>query len=113
MIKPRSQPSYFKLEAEGKEWNSTGIIPPRSYEPFNPMLPAPELPALPMDNLVPPPLTTKATPPQQGNIPVSSTSVTQPSITSRGPVAAIPTTPIRSTCSTKEIPPMRFTPSKK
>ena len=23
MIKPRSQPSYFKLEAEGKEWNAS------------------------------------------------------------------------------------------
>ena len=35
MIKPRSQPSYFELEAEGKEWNSTGIIPPHSHQPFN------------------------------------------------------------------------------
>ena len=43
MIKPRSQPSYFELEAEGKEWNSTGIIPPCSHQPFNSMLPAPEL----------------------------------------------------------------------
>ena len=79
MIKARSQPSYFELEAEGKEWNSTGIIPPCSHQPFNSMLPAPELPALPMDNLVPPPLTTKATllqqvtflsvPPVQFNLP--------------------------------------------
>ena len=52
MIKPRSQPSYFKLEAEGKEWNNTGIIPPHSHQPFNSMLPAPEPPALPMDNPV-------------------------------------------------------------
>ena len=66
MIQPRSQPSYFKFEAEGKGWNSTGIIPPHSHQPFNSMLPAPELPALPMDNPVPPPLTTKATPQQQG-----------------------------------------------
>ena len=50
MIKPRSQPSYFELEAEGKEWNSTGIIPPHFHQPFNSMLPVLELPALPMDN---------------------------------------------------------------
>ena len=93
MIKPRSQPSYFEQEAESKEWNSTGIIQPHSHQPFNSMLPALELPALAMDNLVPPPLTTKATLPQQGNIPVSSTGASQPSITSSGPAVTIPSTP--------------------
>ena len=91
MIKPRSQPSYFELEAEGKEWNSTGIIPPHSHQPFNSMLPAPELPALLVDNLVPPALTSKATLSVQGNIPVSSTGVSQPSISSDP--AVIPSTP--------------------
>ena len=76
---------------EAKNRNSTGIIPPVSHQPFNSMLPAPELPALPMDNLVPPPLTTKATLPQQGNIPVSSTGATQPSISS-GSAVTIPST---------------------
>ena len=90
MIKPTSQP-YFELEAEGKEWNSTGIIPPCSHQPFNSMLPAPEIPALPMDNPVPPALTSKATPSLQENIPVSSTSADQPSITSSP--AVIPSTP--------------------
>ena len=112
MIKPRSQPSYFELEAEGKEWNSTGIIPPHSHQPFNSMLPAPEIPALPMENPVPQPLTSKATPSVQVNIPVSSISAIQPSISS-GPAVTIPSTPRRSTCSNKRIPPMRFTPLKK
>ena len=71
--KPWAQPSYFKLEAEGKEWNSTGLIPSHSYHPFNSNLPAPEIPALPVGNQVPPALTSKATPPVQGNIPVSPT----------------------------------------
>ena len=39
MIKPRSQPSYFKLEAEGKEWNATGTVPPHSQHPFTSKLP--------------------------------------------------------------------------
>ena len=92
MIKPWAQPSYFELEAEGKEWNNRGHIPPHSHHPFNSNLPAPEIPALPMDNPVPPALTSKATSPVQGHIPVSSTSVTQPSITSGDPVE-IPSTP--------------------
>ena len=91
MIKPQAQPSYFELEAEGKEWNSTGLIPPCSHHPFNSNLPVPEIPALPIDNLVPPALTSKATPSVQGNIPVSSTGTSQPS-TSSNPVV-IPSTP--------------------
>ena len=43
MIKPRSQPSYFELEAEGREWNNRGHIPPCSHHPFNSNLPAPEI----------------------------------------------------------------------
>ena len=82
MIKPQAQPSYFKLEAEGKEWNSTGLIPPHSNHPFNSNLPALEIPALPVGNPVPPALTSKATLPVQGNIPVSSTGVSQPSTSS-------------------------------
>ena len=33
MIKPRSQPSYFKLKVEDKEWNATGIVPPCCHTP--------------------------------------------------------------------------------
>ena len=73
MIKPQSQPSYFELEAEGREWNNRGHIPPHSHHPFNSNLQAPEIPALPVDNLVPPALTSKATPSAAGHIPVSST----------------------------------------
>ena len=114
MIKPRSQPSYFELEAEGKEWNNRGHIPPHSHHPFNSNLSALEIPALPMDNPVPPALTSKATLSIQGHIPVTSTSVTQPSITSGDPVE-IPSTPLQDDPAnqTKGISPVRFTPSKK
>ena len=112
MIKPRSQPSYFKLEAEGKEWNAAGTVPPCSHNPFTSKLPEPELPALPMSSPVPQPLTSKAMPLGQVNIPVSSTSEVQPSITSSGP-AVLPSSPRCSTHSTKGIPPVRFTPTKK
>ena len=107
----QAQPSYFKLEAEGKEWNSTGLIPPHSHHPFNSNLPALEIPAFPVHNPVPPALTSKATLPVQGNIPVSSTSVSQSS-TNSDPVV-ISSMPRQSTHSTKGIPPVRFTPPKK
>ena len=104
MIKPRSQPSYFELEAEGKEWNATGTVPPCSSSPFTSKLPESELPALALDNPVPQPLTSKVTLSGQVNIPVSSTGAIQPSITSSDPAVAIPGTP---NCSTKGIPPVR------
>ena len=62
MIKPRSQPSCFELEAEGKEWKATGTVPPHSQHPFTSKLPELELPALPMSSPVPQPMTSKAMP---------------------------------------------------
>ena len=112
MIKPRSQHSYFELEAEGKVWNAAGTVPPHSHNPFTSKLPQLELPALPMSSPVPQLLTSKAMPLEQVNIPVSSTGEVQPSITSSGP-AVLPSSPRHSTHSTKGIPPVRFTPTKK
>ena len=62
MIKPGSQPSYFELEAEGKEWNAAETVPPCSHNPFPSKLPEPELTVLPMSSSVPQPLTSKAMP---------------------------------------------------
>ena len=93
MIKPRSVPSHFKLEAEGKEWNSSGHTLPYSHKPFNSNLSTLESTALPMDHPVPPALTGMATLPVIGNTPVSSTGASKPS-TSSDPVGMeIPTTP--------------------
>ena len=108
MIKPRFQLSYFELEAEGKEWNDAGIVPPCSHNPFTSKLPELELPALPMSSLVPQPLTIKAVPSGQINIPVISTSEVQPSITSSSGPAVLPSSPRCSSCSTKGIPPVRL-----
>ena len=35
MIKSQSQPSYFELEAEGRDRNSSGNLPSCSHHPFN------------------------------------------------------------------------------
>ena len=79
MIKPQSQPSYFKLKAEGRERNSSGNLPSHFHHPFNSNLQALVIPDLPVDSLVPPALTSKATPSVAGKLPASSTGVTQPS----------------------------------
>ena len=61
MIEPWSQPSYFRLEAEGRERNSRGQSPAHFHQPFNSNLQAPGMPALPVDSLVPLAVTSKAT----------------------------------------------------
>ena len=81
MIKPQYLPSHFELLTEG--WSNTHL-------PFKSNLTTLELPALPMDNPIPPTLTSKATPTEQGHIPVSSTGEMKPSFSS-DPV--IPSTP--------------------
>ena len=113
MIKPRLQPSYFKLEAKGQEWKPTGTVPPCSQDPFTSKFPQLELPALPMSSPVPEPLRSKAIPSGQVNISIGSTSVIQPSITNSSGPAVFPGSPRCSTHSTKGIPPVRFTPTKK
>ena len=90
MIKPQSQPSYFKLEAEGKERNISGNLPSCFHNSFNSNLQEPEIPALPVDSPVPPALTSKATLSAVGNLPVSSTGASQPS-TSGDPVVILST----------------------
>ena len=78
-----------ELEAEDRESNSSGNLPSHFHHPFNSNLQVPEIPALPVDNPVPPALTSKATPSAAGNLPVSSTSEMIPSITSSDPVIPI------------------------
>ena len=93
MIKPQSQTSYFKLEAKGKDRDSSEHIPAKSQHPFNSNLYTLEIPALPMASLVLPSWTSKDTLNEQGQIPTTSTSVTTPSSSSKDPVLNFPSTP--------------------
>ena len=98
MIKPRSQPSYFELEVEDKEWNATWTFPPCSHNPFSSKL-------------------TGQSEYYQCNQFHSHWQV-QHSMTSSCQLVKFnlhPSTrhcPRWSTHSTKGIPPVRFTPSK-
>ena len=54
MIKPRSQPSHFELQAEAQPWNFEGKFSSRSSDSFNPMKVESMLPVTPMESVTPP-----------------------------------------------------------
>ena len=118
MIKPRSLPSHFKLQAEQQPWNSEGKFSAHSSDSFDLTNVESMLPALPMENLKTPIVNDRDSKVGIPTDPICSPETTQPSTTSStsGSSPSVPTTttPVRhSTHSTKGIPPTRFTPSKK
>ena len=54
MIKPRSQPSHFELQAEAQPWNLEGKFCARSSDSFNQMNVESMLPVTPMGSVTPP-----------------------------------------------------------
>ena len=91
MIKPRSQPSHFKLQAEAQPWNFEGKFTP-------------------MASVTPPATKDRDSKVGKPTDPIISTEAPQP--TSSRIIASV-STPRHSTHPTKGIPPVRFTPSKK
>ena len=56
MIKPRSQPPHFELQAEAQPWKDEGKFQFCSSESFNPMNVDSQLPVTPMGNVTQPAL---------------------------------------------------------
>ena len=54
MIKPRSQPSHFKLQAKTQPWNFEGNFSSHSSDSFNPMNVESMVPVTPMGSVTPP-----------------------------------------------------------
>ena len=54
MIKPRSQPSHFKLQAEAQPWNFEGKFCSHTSDSFNQMNVESKLPIIPMGSVTPP-----------------------------------------------------------
>ena len=54
MIKPRSQPSHFELQAEAQPWNFKGKFSSCSSDSFNKMKVESMLPVAPMESVTPP-----------------------------------------------------------
>ena len=109
MIKPRSQPSHFELQAEAQPWNLEGKFCSHSSDSFNQLNGNSMLPVTPMASVTPPATTDRGSKVGKSTDPIISTEAPQPATS--GP--SVPVTPRRSTHSTKGVPPVRYTPSKK
>ena len=110
MIKPRSLPSHFELQAEAQPWNFEGKTNSHSYDSFNQLNGNSMLPVTPMTSVTTPATTDRDSKVSKSTDPIISTEVPQPTVGG----SSVPSTPPRhSTRSTKGVPPDRYTPSKK
>ena len=118
MIKPRSLPSHFKLQAEAQPWNFEGKANSHSSDSFNQMKVESMLPVTPMASVTTPASKDRGSKVRKSTDPIISTEAPQP--TENGfslsrLTLGVPSTPTprHSTRSTKGVPPDRYTPSKK
>ena len=111
MIKPRSQPSHFKPQAEAQPWNFEGKFSSHSSDSFNQMKVESMLPVTPMESVTTPATKDMGSEVGKPTDPISSTEAPQPP--ESGATPSVPSTPRHSTYSTKGVPPVRFTPLKK
>ena len=112
MIKPRSLPSHFKLQAEAQPWNFEGKANSHSFGSFNQLNGHSMLPATPMTSVPTPATVDRNSTVGKLTDPIISTEAPQPAVS--GTTPSVPSTPLRcSTRSTKGVPPDRYTPSKK
>ena len=117
MIKPRSLPSHFKLQAEAQPWNFEGKISSCSSDSFNLLKMESMLPVTPMASVTIPATKDRGSKVGKSTDPIISTEASQPAESgfSSGGITllSVPSTPRHSTRSTKGVPPDRYTPSKK
>ena len=116
MIKPRSIPSHFELQAEAQPWNFEGKISSHSSDSFNPLKMESMLPVTPMESVTIPATKDRGIKVGKPTDPIISTEAPQPAeseFSSGGITLSVPSTPRHSTRSTKGVPPDRYTPSKK
>ena len=101
MIKPRSQPSYFKLQAEAQPWNFEGKFSSHSSDSFNQMKVESMLPVTPMESVTTPATKDRGSEVEKPTNPISSTEAPQP--TESGATPSVSSTPRHSTHSTKGV----------
>ena len=111
MIKPRSLPSHFELQAEAQPWNSEGKTNSHTFDSFNQLNGHSMLPVTPMTSVTTPATVDRDSKVSETTNPIISTEAPQPTMS--GATPSVPSTPLRhSTRSTKGVPPDRYTPSK-
>ena len=111
MIKPRSQPSHFELQAEAQQRNFEGETNSRSFDSFNQLNGQSMLPVTPMASVTKPATVDRGSKVSEITDPISSTETPQPTV--RESISSLPPTPRHSTRSTKGVPPVHYAPSKK
>ena len=119
MIKPRSSPSHFELQAEGQPGNFEGKTYSHSFDSFNQLNGQSMLPVTPLVSVTTPATVDRGSKVGEITDPISSTESPQPTV--RGAISSslpsisssLPSMPRRSTRSTKGVPPVHYTPSKK
>ena len=112
MIKPRSLPSHFELQAEAQPGNFEGETNSHSFDSFNQLNGNSMLPVTPMTSVTTPATVYRDSKVGEITDPISSTEAPQPAV--RGATSpSVPSMPRHSTRYTKGVPPDRYTPSKK
>ena len=112
MIKPRSQPSHFKLQAEAQPGNFEGKTYSCSSDSFDQLNGQSMLPVTPMASVTTPATIDRGSKVSEITDPISSTETPQPTVR-ESISSSLPSTPRHSTRSTKGVLPVRYTPSRK
>ena len=112
MIKLRSLPSHFELQAEAQQRNFEGETNSHSCESFSQLNEQSMLPVTPMASVTNPATVDRGSKVGETPDPINSTGEPQPT-GERGAIFCIPPTPRCSTRSTKGVPPVHYTPSRK
>ena len=109
MIKPRSSPSHFELQAEAQQRNFEGETNSHSFDSFNQLNGQSMLPVAPMVSVTKPATIDRGSKVSEITNPISSIETPQPTVRE----SSLPPTPRHSMRSTKSVPPVHYTPSKK
>ena len=112
MIKPRSLPSHFELQAEAQERNFEGDANSCSCDSFSQLNEWSMLPVAPMTSVTKPATVDRGNKVGEIPNPINSTGAPQPT-GERGAISSTPSTPRRSTRSTKGVPPVCYTQSRR
>ena len=113
MIKPRSLPSHFELQAEAQQRNFEGETNSHSCESFSQLNGQSMLPVTTMASVTKPATIDRGSKVGETSDPINSTEA--PQLHERGAIPSFPQTPTPrcSTRSTKGVPPAHYTPSRK
>ena len=110
MIKPKSQPSHFKLQAEAQPGNFEVKTYSHFFDSFNQLNGQSMLPVKPMASVSTPARIDRGSKVSETPNPINSSGAPQPALWA---TPSLPSTQRHSTRSTKGVPPDCYTPSKK